>query len=254
MSVQKMRIMKGFSFTQISNKVIQNLHNYEALGLYAYLLSLPEEWFFYKKQLAEQANIGREKINSLLKILAAHNLIAYEQVRNESGRFAHFDLRVKDGHDFKIIDLENCASPLTEKPLTVNRLPVNSTYIENINKININKKEISKNIYASGDARAKETFDIFWINYKRKKDKARTYQIWCKHKLWEKSEEIMLKLLQQNSYDSQYQTMKYIPHPSTYLKYKRWEDSITRVEEHPVTAAINELKEKSPEFREFLLS
>lgn len=247
MSVQKLRIKKGLSFTSVSNKVIQNLNNYEALGLYVYLLSLPEDWVFYKKQLAEHANIGREKINKLLKLLADHNLIEYAQQRSDGGRFAQIDLHVKDGTEFKINNLQECA-PLTEKPLTVNGLPVNSTYIRNNNKLNINTNKISKNLCASDDARARETFDRFWISYKRKKDKARAYQVWVKQRLWERVDEIVAKVNQQNAFDAQYQTEQFIPHPTTYLRNARWEDEITPMndvqKEHPVTASMRKLKEK----------
>jgi hypothetical protein len=224
MSVQKLRIKKGFSYTSVSNKVIQNLKNYEALGLYAYLLSLPEDWIFYKKQLAEHSGIGREKINTLLKILNAHNLIEYAQVRNQSGRFAQLDLHVKDGTEFKINNLQDCA-PLTEKPSTDNRLPVNSTYIENNNKVNINTNKTSKRLCASDDAL--KSFDQFWNIYPRKKDKQRALKIWIDTNCHEKAEIIIKQLGMQILNDSQWKTIQYIPHPTTYLRNARWEDEIT---------------------------
>lgn len=137
MSVEKYIIRKEQSYTVIPNKVLQNLNNYEALGLYSYLCSLPPGWEFYKKQLMEHGNVGREKLNNLLKILKNHDLIEFNQIRDEKGQFSRFELHVKDGSSFKINDL----TPLTEKPLTANRLPVNSTYKRNKEKENKTNKE-----------------------------------------------------------------------------------------------------------------
>lgn len=218
MSVQKLRIKKGFSYTSVSNKVIQNLKNYEALGLYTYLLSLPNDWVFYKKHLAEHAHLGRDKINKLLQILATHNLIEYAQVRNEEGRFAQLDLHVKDGSDFKIIDLKECA-PFTEKPLTVNRLLVNTHYKENNNKININK------IFCASK-NAHDGFNEFWEAYPRKKDKQVAEKAWVKNGLSKKVGEILLALENQKANDAQWKDSKFVPYPATYLNGKRWEDEI----------------------------
>lgn len=148
MSIKKFRIKKGFSFTTVSTKVVQNLKNYEALGLYTYLVSLPEDWIFYKDHLKEHAGIGRDKLNKLLRLLQAHNLIEYQQNRSPSGQFTQFDLHVKDGLDFISLDISvpkpKSKTPLTEKPLTENQLLVNSTYKRNKDKRNNNTKEIFK--------------------------------------------------------------------------------------------------------------
>lgn len=157
MSVQKMKIKKKPSnFTQISNIILQKLTNYEALGLYCYIASLPHDWEFHKNHLAAHADIGRDKLTKLLHILELHGLIKIEQIRGNDGRFSYFDMHVYDEEEFKIISekhrntenqytgnrsTENQFSPLTEKPSTVNRLPENRTYKEDIKKYDNNKKE-----------------------------------------------------------------------------------------------------------------
>lgn len=229
MSVQKFRIQKGFSFTTISTKVAQNLKNYEALGLYVYLISLPNKWNFHKSHLSKHANLGRDKINSLIKILESHNLIEIAQMRTQKGAFAQMDLIVKDGNDFKINELEDCA-PFTDLPLTANQLLVNSSYKENINKININKKEISKNICASDDAQT-QLFDDFWNIYPRKKDKKRVYSFWVKNKIQEKLELIKQDILNRLKSDQQWKNIQFIPYPLTYLRNERWQDEITPIPE-----------------------
>lgn len=230
MSVQKLRICKKDEpFTTILNNVIQNLKNYEALGLYAYLLSLPDGWIFHKKHLSEHTKIGRDKINKLLKILHSHNLIDFVQARCANGAFAQLDLHIKDGRDFKINDLEKPCAPFTEKPLTDNQLLVNSTYKRNINKRNINKENI-KSICASDDAQ--KSFEKFWNLYPRKKNKQRALKLWIQKRCAEKDQLILDKLALQILHDADWKNIKYIPHPVTYLNNERWEDEITPHNNH----------------------
>ncbi len=142
MSVQKYVISKSVgNFTTLPNKVLQNLKNYEALGLYCYLASLPTGWEFYKSQLREHGNIGIHKLNYLLKILEKHNLISTAQVRNSKGHFSHFVLQVFDGTDFKINELENNSTPCYNNRNTVTVATVISTYKGNTYKENKNKEK-----------------------------------------------------------------------------------------------------------------
>ncbi len=147
MTIKKYVIKKDSgNFTVFPNNVLQNLKNYDALGLYVYIASLPHGWQFYKHQLATHGNIGRDKINKLLKVLEVHGLVKMVQIRTSKGRFEHFELEVKDGSSFKINDLENQVQPFTEKPLTENQLLVNSSYKRNNKKAYIKNKE---NIFCS---------------------------------------------------------------------------------------------------------
>lgn len=230
MSVKKYTISHSRgNFTTIPNHVLQNLKNYEALGLYAYLLSLPPGWTFYKDYLRKHGDIGRNKLDNLLKILENQGLIKTAQLRNEKGAFAQFDLQVDDGTNFKINDLEKNAQPLSEKPLTVNGLPVNSIYKENNNK-QINKKEISKSYCASDAAHAQindALFDQFWNIYPRKKDKNRSREIWRRKRYDEIATLIFKDIEHRLLNDAAWQDDKFIPHPSTYLRNERWHDELT---------------------------
>jgi hypothetical protein len=95
------------NFVGIPNHVAQLYTNWEALGLYAYMQSMPTDWVFYKTVLRKLRGCGRKKIDALFKDLADHNLIICEQVRNENGRFSHLKVIVLDGLSFKYNSLEN---------------------------------------------------------------------------------------------------------------------------------------------------
>lgn len=256
MSVQKFVLSKESSnFTIVPNKVIQGIKELELLGFYVYLLSLPPEWIFYKTQLKDHCRIGIKKLERFLSRLAQMNLIEIAQMRDEKGHFAHFDLRILNGDSFKIIDLDDCA-PCVNIRTTVNGRTDMGSYKRNIDKVNI-EKETSKSLCASDDAR--KSFDRFWDLYPRKKDKQRALDIWVKHKCEEKADLIIDKLRIQILNDVEWKDPKYILHPTTYLRAKRWEDEITLEsvipkKEHPVTAVIRELKEdlKTKEFKQLL--
>lgn len=228
MTVKKYIISKNVgNFTTIPNKVLQGLKNYEALGLYVYMASLSHGWEFHKNQLAEHANIGREKVEKLLRILAQHCLINIVHLRNEKGQFAHFEVQVDDGTSFKINELQNSAQPYTEKPLTVIQLPVNSSYKENNKKLN---KEHKENISCASKNNARNSFDDFWEKYPKKKDKARTKKIWDKKKYNdEQVRQILTDVENRKRLDHQWQTRIYVPQPSTYLNNKLYEDEIISI-------------------------
>jgi len=143
MAVEKFRLTKeSNNYTIISNSILQKLNNYEALGLYCYLCSLPDNWIFYKDQLMKHGNMGRDKLAKLLKILKECQLIDYGQIKNEKGQYEEWQLHVKNGSEFKPTNQDTVfQEPVTEKPLTANQLLENSTYKRNIEKENKDKKE-----------------------------------------------------------------------------------------------------------------
>jgi predicted transcriptional regulator len=256
MSVKKFVIKKDSSnFTIFPNKVLQNLHCYEALGLYVYLASLPHGWNFHKDQMAKHGNIGRDKVNKLLKKLEVHGLIKMVQIRGSKGRFEHFELEVLDGTSFIINDLEEPVQPFTEKPFTANQLLVNSSYKENNKKEYIQEKEY---ISCSSDDEPHEysLFDQFWSYYPRKQKKKDAENIWRRKNLEKKAILILDDIKQRIKNDWKGKEKEFIPLPTTYLNGERWNDEFIKSssKEHPVTSVMRELKEnlKSKEFNQLL--
>ena len=230
MSKQKCVISKKRSnFTIIPNNVAQNL-NYclDALGLYLYLFSLPNDWVFHKNHLQKTCNIGIVKLNNLLRILAHHKLIKIEQVRNEKGQFAHFNIHVDDGSSFENINLENIAQPVCKNNRPVeNRTTVNSTYKEDIKKEDI-KTNKDKSICAT-ESVAPARFKEFWSVYPRKKDKKRAEAIWKIANLDNKADEIIKDVKNRLLNDHTWRDEQFIPYPKRYLDEELWGNEITIV-------------------------
>lgn len=232
MSVQKFKVKKKPSnFTQIHNSILQKLNNYEALGLYCYIASLPPEWEFHKVHLSSRAGIGRDKLNRLLNLLELHGLIRIEQERGQDGRFSLFNMHVLDEEEFKIVQPSEKVQPFTEKPLTENRLLVNSSYKEDIEKENIKEKE---NIYCSSDDEP-EYFDIFWSIYPKKQKKLDAKKIWVKDELDKNGIMIIDDVKKRCTGEWFNRDKQYIPMASTYLNGERWTDEHIDAEKQKVS-------------------
>lgn len=109
--------------------------------------------------------------------------------------------------------------------------------------IESNTKSKDKVICASeSDARASDDdFELFWSIYPKKKDKARARD---RFKKLPKNQVpiILAKLREQVLSDVQWKNQQYIPHASTYLQGKRWEDEITlqRDNKSPIQNILSE--------------
>jgi hypothetical protein len=69
---------------------------------------------------------------------------------------------------------------------------------------------------------------MFWKAYPVKKNKSRAMTIFKSKKLY-KQIDVILKHIEQSSKTDKKWLDGYIPHPSTYLNGKRWEDEIETV-------------------------
>lgn len=69
-------------------------------------------------------------------------------------------------------------------------------------------------------------FDTFWLEYPRKESKAKTKQWFDKNK---PNDDLMIKILEslkKAKATKQWQDKNYIPHPTTWLNQRRWEDEV----------------------------
>lgn len=237
MSVQKYVLSKDEAgFVLVVNKVAQNLHDAEALGLWVYLASLPPNWVFYKDQIRAHFNIGREKLNKLLSVLKKHRLITVEMSREGKGRFAHAVFHVHNGENFAqdpetapALNKEQNA-PCTENPLTVNQSPVTDSY-KDIDKKKKGIKETDINNISATDVTHENepcSFDEFWNIYPIKKNKIRARKIWERKKLNKIAELICNDVSHRQVNDPSWADEQFIPHPSTYLQNERWNDAVTQ--------------------------
>ncbi len=110
----------------------------DAIGLLAYLLSLPHDWVVYKTTLHLQMNCGKTKLDGAFKELQATGFILSVKKQKSNGKIEYEHI-VYD----KPYNGEPCTEkPCTEKPSTVNQTLLNT----NIEITNKQSKEYKINI------------------------------------------------------------------------------------------------------------
>ena len=223
--------IKRAPFTQLYNKVIQNCTNMEAIAVWAYLQSQSDNWELSPNQLKKHFGVGKNKIYKILTFMICANLLVRHVQFAQNGRRITTSYTVLDGTEYiePARDAQENA-PFPQKREVDNREMDNRDYIKERGlKKKDNKKEISIDNSAFDNAQEKNdyVFEEFWKTYPIKKNKIRTKKIWDKNKYDKLVTLICCDVLTRISRDVQWQNKQYIPHPSTYLINKLWEDDIT---------------------------
>lgn len=143
MSVQKFNpTVRGESipFVQVNRKVVQNIYDPEALAVWVYLLSLPEDWEVIKIHVQNHFRISEKKLKRIFALLRKLCLIDYEQGRDERGRRTKTSIIVLNGSRFRDLSTETVtASPITAPPVD-GTCRQEGLHIKQIHKETVNKK------------------------------------------------------------------------------------------------------------------
>jgi hypothetical protein len=87
-------------FTQADSKVIQHIHNKDALAFWIYFQSLPPEWGINKAQIMRCFGVGQDVYKRTMSFLKRCKLIDYKKYRDETGAFFKTRIIVKNGSEF----------------------------------------------------------------------------------------------------------------------------------------------------------
>lgn len=123
-------------FTQVDNNIIDDKElSWKAKGLLVYLLSKPEDWKIYIKNLSQASKDGKTSTNSALKELIEKEYVFKGKVRGKDGKFKGYRYDV-----YEIPPRKQEISPKSENPISEN--PKNgespTTNIDITNKENKN--------------------------------------------------------------------------------------------------------------------
>lgn len=226
----EIKIRRHGGFTVLPNEVLRDADlNLQTKGLFCMMLSYPPDWTFSIGGLTKDAGCGRDKIRSALKNLEEAGYLIREQVHAENG---HFSGNCYVLQDWKSSPLSGF--PTTEKPTTENPSSENPTVI---NKDYKKERDIPP-IVPQGGRRKKdepkrqpdwkpERFAGLWGYYPHDKrgNKQKAIAAWDKLK---PSDDLIndigrrLKLLMASE---SWQAGVGIPHVSTFLNQRRWEDA-----------------------------
>lgn len=115
----------------------------DAIGLLAYLLSLPHDWVVYKTTLHLQMDCGKTKLDGAFKELQATGFILSVRKQKSNGKIEYEHI---------VYDKPYNGEPLTEKPYTEKPSTVNQTLLNtNIESTDKQSKEEKNKKLEFGD-------------------------------------------------------------------------------------------------------
>jgi len=169
-----LRTKKENNFVQIDKRILNDRElSWQAKGLHAYLMSLPENWVVNVSDLKNRSTNGRDSTGAIINELIAAGYITRQLLQSESGKF--------EGYDYTIFEEKQAVSALPVSGETVNGKSVNGLSVygkpdtnknisNNITSTNIDiitKEESEKNAFF-GEA---ETLEVNHSFVEQKKEK-----------------------------------------------------------------------------------
>jgi hypothetical protein len=113
------RSKKERSYTVVDNTFIRDERlSWKAKGLMTYLLSLPEDWKIYMKEIVNHSSDGEAGLRSAIKELTKYGYIKFERKRNKKGVFMQ--------GIYKIIENPHLENPNVDNPDLENRTLLNT--------------------------------------------------------------------------------------------------------------------------------
>lgn len=224
----ELRLTGGF--TVLQNSLIRDPRlSLTVKGLFSFMASLPPNWDFSVSGLAKVTGASRNSIQKYLAELENAGYLERHQNR-EGGKFSGCDYVIYDESDKPWSNDPD--SPCTKICATV---PCTNFWdTKNCAQINKDLKErksnIPPNIPPDNTPRTAkwkpERFEGFWAYYPRQVKRDRAIRAWDKLKPSDSLIDSMGKALRiQVQFWSATQTdRQYIPHASTWLNGRRWED------------------------------
>lgn len=179
------RTKRNFNFTQIDNDLLSDKRmSLDTKGLLCYILSKPDNWIIYKKQLMKEFNIGRTMMDRLFKEMETSGyLVVSRMLRGDDGSFkgnAYLFYDTSIYTDARNLTTDNLT---TDFPTTENHT-TNNTILETI--LNNNNKD--NNIQARKKSKKKDTeiptFDMFEKYALEKKPNVNVQELKKKYDSW----------------------------------------------------------------------
>ena len=92
------KLIKDFAinFTQVPNQVIRDERlSWKAKGLYAHLISKPDNWTFYIDEMVRSSKDGKSSVQSGLKELEKYGYLRRVKSKDAKGKFAGWDYLIR---------------------------------------------------------------------------------------------------------------------------------------------------------------
>lgn len=229
----KIKLVRRRGFTVLPNQVLRDPGlKLTTKGLYAVMLSYPDEWEFSVRGLAADVGCGRDKIRKALENLEDCGYLLREQLHGKSGKFA--------GNMYILYDEKT--SPLPTFPAPENTLPENPTQSkERITKERITNPPISpqggrgrRSAHKDAPDWQPDRFAGFWAYYPQdgRKSKQDAIKAWDQLRPDDALIATIGRALRRLKASEAWGPGRRIPYAATFLRGERWHDADELPEPH----------------------
>lgn len=208
---------KQAPYSSVSNDVVAMIANPDALAIWIYLQTRSSDWKVIGSYLQDRFSIGRDRYSKAMAYLKEIGLVSHEVVREE-GTGKVLGRRV-------IVHYE---PNLQVSEYSVNRSVGSPNGGETDNYLIKDSSTQSRKKTDVADAPELVDFERFWSLYPRKVSKADAKKAWAKIKVTADLFDLMAKSLAAWTVSTDWTKDggQFIPHASTWLNGKRWEDEL----------------------------
>ena len=201
------QIVKGkrkHDFAIIPNEIAQSKElTMEEKGMLCFLLSLPENWVLYKKNLYDQMPDGKHAVDRVFKSLQKKGyVLSCRQIDVATGRMDGWNHIVYDSPQIT----QEADSPTSGFPVLGETRQ--SGNIDIYKETNNNKETITYTY----------SFELFWVGYDKKVDKKQALAVWNKL-----SNEDRILAVEGMGNHKNGRERKHWKDPVRYLRDRRWE-------------------------------
>jgi hypothetical protein len=136
------RYSKQRDYTVMNNTFLRdNKLSWKAKGLFAYILSLPEDWKIYLNELQTHATDGETSLRSAIKELTDNGYIIQKRLKDDKGRWASYAYQIIENPNVENPNVENpdMENPNVENPDMENQVLLNTNNTKYLNQLKTNK-------------------------------------------------------------------------------------------------------------------
>ncbi|PGC59242.1 DNA-binding protein [Bacillus toyonensis] len=133
------RVEKNRNYSVINNTGLRDERlSWKAKGILAYILTLPDDWVFYREELATHAKDGIDSLKSGMKELKEYGYVKRTPIRNDKNKIVSWETVIHEvPQEEPLADFPPVENPPVEIPPVENPLLLN-TNIPSTNKLNTN--------------------------------------------------------------------------------------------------------------------
>ena len=225
------RVRRSGGYTVLPNGILRDTGlSLKTKGLFAIILSLPEDWDYSVAGLATVAGCGREAIRTALGEMEQAGYLTRTRSHGEGGKFTGVIYNIRDQAE-PLSGKPTSAEPTLEKPSSENPTQLNKD-ISNKDLINPHsppegdgpQRKKRQRRLKSVPTWKPERFEAFWDYYPRGEDRMGAVEEWDKLQPDDALIDRMARALARQKASEEWQRGIGIPYACRWLRKRRWED------------------------------